>query len=57
MVQEASGWQGVVVELQLVDGRNVIGVQSDLEGQVSVVLGSKWQFSLRLACHSQYRAS
>ena len=41
MVQEASGWQGGVVELWLVDGRNVIGVQSDLEGQVSVVLGLK----------------
>ena len=42
MVWEASGWQGVVVELWLVDGRNVIGVQSDLEGWASVVLGSKW---------------
>ncbi len=41
MVWEASGWQGVVVELQLVDGRNVIRVRSDLEGQASVVLGSK----------------
>ena len=41
MVQEVSGWQGVVVELQLVDGRIVIGVWSGLEGQASVVLGSK----------------
>jgi len=41
VVWEASGWQGVVAELQLVDGRNVIGVQSDSEGWVSVVLGLK----------------
>jgi len=41
VVWEASGWQGVVAELWLVDGRNVIGVQSDSEGQASVVLGSK----------------
>ena len=41
MVGEASGWQGVVAELQLVDGRVVIEVQSGSEGQVSVVLGSK----------------
>ena len=41
MVQEVSGWQGVVAELWLVDGRVVIKVWSGLEGQASVVLGSK----------------
>jgi len=41
MVQEVSGWQGVVAELRLVDGRIVIRVQSGSEGWASVVLGLK----------------
>jgi len=57
MVWEVSGWQGVVVVLQLVDGGIVIRVWSGSEGQASVVLGLKQQFSLHSACHSQYRAS
>ena len=41
MVWETSGWQGVVAELWLVGGRIVVGVWGGLEGQESVVLGSK----------------
>ena len=41
MVQETLGWQGVVAELQLVDGRIVVGVWGGSEGQESVVWGSK----------------
>ncbi len=46
----------MVAELQLVDGRIVVRVQGGSEGQESVVLGLKQQFSLCSACHSQYRA-
>ena len=40
MVQEVSGWQGVVVELQLVGRRFVVRVRGGSEGHGSVVFGS-----------------
>ncbi len=40
MVQEVSGWRGVVAELRLVGRRFVVGVWGGLEGHGSVVFGS-----------------
>ncbi len=55
MVQGASGWCGIDMELWLVGGKVLVGVQSGLEGQENVGLGSKWQVSLHSVWHSQYK--
>ncbi len=57
MVWGASGWHRVDTELQLVGGKVLVGVQSGLEGQENVGLGSKQQVSLHLVWHSQCKVS